>query len=74
VQYKVKQFKTSTYFYHALKCNFLVVAVMVAEVEVVVIIVFAAVVSFRSAAIPLIFLQVHFLPTPCRNNSNAPRQ
>jgi hypothetical protein len=70
----VKQFKNSTYFYHAFKCNFLVVAVMMAEVEMLVIIVFAAVVSFRSAAIPLIFFKVHFLPTPCRNNSNAPCQ
>jgi len=56
VQYKVYQFKNSTYFYHAIKYTFLAVAVMVAEIEVVVIIVFAAVVGFRSAAKPLIFL------------------
>jgi hypothetical protein len=37
-------------------CNFLAVAVMVAEVEVVVITVFVAIVGFRSVAIPLIFL------------------
>ena len=56
VQYKVKQFKNSTYFYHAIKCNFLAVAVMMAELGVVVIIVFAAVVGLRNAATPLIFL------------------
>lgn len=56
MQYEVSKFKTSSYFYHAIKRNFLVVAVIVAEVEVVVIILFAAFVGFISAAIPLIFL------------------